>query len=67
MERKFNRKILEKRFPFAFESMYAIMEYEFWEASELEKRWIKDNLKCSICDIVNDFNLKDSDNDSWTL
>lgn len=58
MIRKYAKKHLEERFPNTFESLYAIMEYESWEADELEKRWIKDNLYSSINDVLQEFKLQ---------
>lgn len=57
MERKYNRKKLEERFPNTFESIYAIMEYEYWNADELEKRWIRDNLFCSLNSVLQEFKI----------
>lgn len=57
MEKKYNRKELEKRFPNTFEAIYAIMEYESWESNELEKRWIKDNLYLSINEVLQEFKI----------
>lgn len=58
MTKKYNRKDLEKRFPNIFETIYAIMEYESWEADELEKRWIKENVQLNINSALQEFKFK---------